>query len=665
MIFVKWNQQKQILLITAIAIISDQIKKRKISGAGSTKSQMVVSFRLSSLPLNKFIVSQKNLSKPSPRLWPDSSQPQNVVSSHGQTREQPIRDFILEKLQSCNGLVGFDQIHAQLFVSGLCHDMSVISHAIRTVFDILRSVPRAISLFGFVRQPDTFTCNTMLKGFMNLANPSGALAFYREKMLAGYVELNQFTFPLLVKACAKTGSLREGQKVHDRVFKFGFDSDLFIKNSLIHFYSVCGQSEDARQVFENGFHLDTVSWNSMIDGYVKNGEVHLARELFEEMPERDAFSWNSMITGYAGTGNMDAAKFLFERMPSRDIITWNCMIDGYARTGNLDAARILFDQMSARNAASWNIMLALYVRCKRHDDCLRLFQTMTEGGKCRPDKASLVSVLTACANLRRIDQGQKIHIYVKVARIKCDALLSTALQTMYAKCGALDMARSVFDEMLDTTVVPWNSMIMGYAMHDPEKALELFFDMDRSGVTPNSATFVCVLSACTKAGNVLEGWWCFEVMYRVYNIEPKVGHCGCMLNLLSHFGVLEHPGMEKLKSEFSAEARSALWRALRLICRTQSYLDVGEIVANRLVNSSSADTAPCILLAYMYAMEGRWDDVEQVRKMMKERELQAKAQSILFQSSRVVQEISIHRRRIINFMLMEMAFRLKLSRRYL
>uniref|UniRef100_A0A2N9FGS2 Pentatricopeptide repeat-containing protein n=1 Tax=Fagus sylvatica TaxID=28930 RepID=A0A2N9FGS2_FAGSY len=200
-------------------------------------------------------------------------------------------------------------------------------------------------------------------------------------MVGKWVSPNHYTFPLLVKVCADIGSLREGEKAHARVVKFGFESDLFVRNSLIHMYSVCGRIGDARMVFDAGPDWDLVIWNTMIDGYVKNGEVGIARELFDEMNERDVFSWNSMISGYVGIGDMEVAKGLFVRMTTRDVVSWNCMIDGYARIGNVLVARYFFDQMPLRNVVSWNMMLALYVRSKDYNECLRLFDSMIEGGE--------------------------------------------------------------------------------------------------------------------------------------------------------------------------------------------------------------------------------------------------------------------------------------------
>ena len=83
----------------------------------------------------------------------------------------------------------------------------------------------------------------------------------------------------------------------------------------------------------------------------------------------------------------------------------------------------------------------------------------------------------------------------------------------------------------------WNSIIMGYGMHGHgEKALVMFLEIEKSGVTPNDATFTRILSVCARVGMILEGWWYFDLMRRGYMIEPKVEHNGCTFDLLSQAG---------------------------------------------------------------------------------------------------------------------------------
>nr|GMD77950.1 pentatricopeptide repeat-containing protein At3g29230-like [Ipomoea batatas] len=582
---------------------------------------------LNSLNIAKFIQIQKNLSKPIPKLWSHGGHP-NDEGVHTLRRSHPIL-LTLDKINPT--LQQVDQVHAQLVVSGNFQHPMASGRLLKKLCSSKLTLPHAVKLFSYLEEPDAFLCNTIMRGYVNFDEPEKALAFYYHQMVEKGIVQNNYTFPTLVKACADMGLLSEGEKVHANVIKCGFELDLYVRNTMIHMYAVCGRIGDARKVFDMSPESDLVTWNTMVDGYVKNGKVQFARRVFDSMPARDVFSWNTMIFAYAGVGDMETAKQLFEEMPSRDIVSWNCLIDGYSQIGDVIAARALFDQMDYRNVVSWNSMMALYVRTKDCNECLRLFDRMMQEGDVKPNEATLMSVLTACAHLGRLDRGEWVHSYIKhTERIKPDVLLSTAVLTMYAKCGAVDLAKRVFDEMPEKSVVSWNSMIMGYGVHGKgERAVEIFLEMERHGVMPNDATFVCVLSACTHSGMILEGWWFFWLMQRVYKIEPKVEHYGCMVDLLGRAGLMNDS--EELIGKMPLESGPALWGALLSACRTHSNRELGEIIARQMIKLKPDDVGPYVLLSNIYATEGRWDDVENVRKMMAEKGVQKAAGSSLLQ----------------------------------
>ncbi|KAM7491120.1 hypothetical protein LguiA_034041 [Lonicera macranthoides] len=622
--------------------------------------------RLSSLSLEKFINTQNSLSKPTPKPFLNHPYEPTIADNQG-VRTLTLDHPILRTLDTSQPtLQQFNQVHTQLIISGLFQHPLVASRVVKKLCSSPISFPHAVELFDRFTEPDAFVCNTIMRGFVNFNDPIEGLRFYYVQMVGKFVLENHFTFPVLVKVCGDVGDLKEGERAHGRVVKLGFELDLFVRNAFIHMYGVCGRIWDARRVFDLSSESDLVTWNSMIDGYVKNGEVGFARWVFDEMPERDNFSWNSMIAGYVGIGDMDTAKELFEKMLYKDVVSWNCVIDGYAKMGNVVVARECFDSMPFRNVVSWNMMLALYVRSKDSNECLGLFERMMEVGDAKPNEATIMSVLTACAHLGRLDRGEWLHSYIKTnRRIKPDVLLSTALLTMYSKCGAMDLAQEVFDDMPERSVVSWNSMIMGYGVHGHgEKALQVFLDMERSGQMPNDTTFVCILSACTHAGMVLEGWWYFDRMRRVYNIEPKTEHYGCMVDLLGKAGLVKDS--EEIIKKMPMEAGPALWGALLSACRTHSNVELGEIVAKRLIELDPGQIGPYVLLSNIYAVEGRWGDVENVRKMMTEKGLQKVAGCSLvplrdFEFNFFQGNNSFHNRSMVYSMLRDMGCQMKLS----
>ena len=78
---------------------------------------------------------------------------------------------------------------------------------------------------------------------------------------------------------------------------------------------------------------------------------------------------------------------------------------------------------------------------------------------------------------------------------------------MYAKCGSLDRALQIFEEMPWKNVVCWNAMISGLAAYGRgQEAILLFTQMVEDGtVCPNDITFVGLLYACMHVGLVVEG----------------------------------------------------------------------------------------------------------------------------------------------------------------
>ncbi|XP_030533829.1 pentatricopeptide repeat-containing protein At4g18840-like [Rhodamnia argentea] len=622
--------------------------------------------RFSSLSLDKSIKSRKNLSKPTPKLWPDDVKRRTLITNDEEVDELTLAHPILRRLESSNSIREFNQAHAQLVVTRLSQHSLATSRAVKKLCS-LREVARAASFFRCTQEPDAFLCNTIMRAYVNMNDACSAMRFYYDEMVGNDVSPNHYTFPIVVKGFVGIGSLTEGEKVHGRVLKLGFDSDLFVRNALIHMYSVFRKAGSARLVFDAGPVLDLVSWNSMIDGHVKNGEVDVARELFDEMTERDVFSWNSMIAGYVARGDMGEAQWLFDRMPLRDIVSWNCMIDGCARIGNVSEARRFFDSMPFRNVVSWNTLLALYVRVKGYTECLSLFDSMLQEEEIKPNRATLVSVLTACANTGDLNTGHLVSSYMKDNDIEADTLLLTALLTMYAKCGTMDLARKVFDQMPDRSVVSWNAMIMGYGIHGHGgKALEMFLEMEKRGPMPNDATFVSIFSACTHSGMVLEGWWCFNLMSRVYKIQPKVEHYGCMVDLLARAGLVKDSG--ELIKEVPTEAGSSLWGALLSACRTHSHIELGEMVAKRLIELEPTDVGPYVLLSNMYAAEGNWVAVKNVRMMMKAKGLHKEVGSSLIQlggveSTESAKDGMHHQRSMIYTMLSEIGSQIKASSR--
>ncbi|KAI8028960.1 hypothetical protein LOK49_LG01G03228 [Camellia lanceoleosa] len=354
-------------------------------------------------------------------------------------------------------------------------------------------------------------------------------------------------------AILKSCPIEPGKALHSQALKFGFDSDTYVGTALL-------------------------------DVYARGGDVVSARHLFDTMPDKSLVSLTAMITCYAKHGDVDGARLLFDGMEERDVVCWNVMINGYTQHGRSNEALVLFRQML--------------------------------GLKVKPNEVTLLTVLSACGQLGAVELGRWVHSYIVNNGIRFNVHVGTALVDMYSKCGSLEDARFVFDMIEDKDVVAWNSMVVGYAMHGfTEDALKLFTDMCRRGVHPTDITFIGILSACAHVGSVSEGWKFFHLMKDEYQIEPKIEHYGCMVNLLGRAGHLDEAYV--LIKNMKVDPDPVLWGTLLGACRLHGNYGLGEVIAEQLVSQNLANSGTYILLSNIYAAAGNWDGVARVRTMMK------------------------------------------------
>lgn len=309
-----------------------------------------------------------------------------------------------------------------------------------------------------------------------------------------------------------------------------------------------------------------------------------------------------------------------------------CIIDigSMCKRGQLNEALGVLHQMNQKGiSVDFNTYASLLQACgnaktltqgyAQHGppaEALNLLHQMQVAGM-TPDMVTLTSVLPACAHLAALQQGKEIHDYVIRRGFEFDVIVMSALIDMYAKCGIVKFARHLFDRMPRRDVVSWNSMILAYGMHGYGKdALVLFDLMQQADAKPNRITFINVLSACSHAGLLDEGFECFG-MIQDYGITPSLEHYACIVDLLGRAGRLDeaHDFIKRMPVQPDVD----LWGALLGACKIHGNIELGEHVAACILHLEPENTGHYILLSNTYAASGRWDDVEKVRKMMKGR----------------------------------------------
>ncbi|KAI3986732.1 hypothetical protein MKX01_014270 [Papaver californicum] len=191
---------------------------------------------------------------------------------------------------------------------------------------------------------------------------------------------------------------------------------------------------------------------------------------------------------YVYCGLKDSAKFLFVKIPEYDDASCNIMMGVFLRYGDFESAGEVFREMPERNVVSWSVMINGYVQHSRFKEGLELFQEMLEK-KVEPNESVVVNALAACAHIGALELGEWVEgffIFEKKKSIRFTVRVGISLVDMYLKCGCVEKALKVFDEMEVKNVLAWSAMVGGLAVNGRgEDALKLFSQMDMNGVRPN------------------------------------------------------------------------------------------------------------------------------------------------------------------------------------
>ncbi|MQL72320.1 hypothetical protein Taro_004633 [Colocasia esculenta] len=440
-------------------------------------------------------------------------------------------------------------------------------------------IDEARRLFVIMPERNVVTWTAMIRGFMKAEMwEDGFLTFLAMKRDG--VSINSVTLSVILGACTQFGKPSEGIQIHGLILSMGFGCDVFLGNSLIIMYFKCNLIDDAKMVFDTMEKKDVVSWNSLITGYVQTDRIEDAQVLFERMPTRDVVSWTSMLVGFSSRGWLEESIHLFEEMPVKDDVAWTAMVSGFV--GN-----------------------------EEHENAFRWFIQMLREG-IMPNPLSISSILSASAGLAILSQGMQVHACASKMHMESDVSVQNSLVSMYAKCGNLADACRMFSSIRHPNIVSMNTMITGFAQHGlAAEALDLFEKMQANGYKPNQVTFLAVLSACSHAGLVEEGYRHFKSMSTFCGIEPGPDHYTCMVDLLGRAGWLKEA--IELVGSLPSGPHSAVWGALLGASRLHFDLGLAKHAAGQIFELEPKSATAYAVLSEMYSLAGLKSDEEEVR----------------------------------------------------
>uniref|UniRef100_A0A2P2Q3I4 Pentatricopeptide repeat-containing protein At4g25270ic n=1 Tax=Rhizophora mucronata TaxID=61149 RepID=A0A2P2Q3I4_RHIMU len=412
---------------------------------------------------------------------------ENVVNDVQSSREKgvyvdpQIFSSLLETCYQLNAIELGIRIHRLIPISLLRKNVGILSKLLR-LYASFGYMDDALQLFDQMpnRDASAFPWNSLIAGYAELGMYEDAMALYFQMEEDG-VEPDQFTFPRVLKACGGIGLIGIGEAVHRDLVRLGFGNDGFVQNALVYMYSKCGDIVKARRIFDKIACKDSFSWNSMLTGYVRHGLLMEALNTFSLMlqdeVEPDSVSISAILSNASslnvfGTSEKASSSnfgvqihgWIVRRGMEWDISIANSLIAMYANSRKLDQACWIFDHMLERDIVSWNSIIAVHSKCI---EVLTYFERLERDG-IFPDSITFVSVLSACAHLGLVKDGERLFSLMK-AKYKIEPIMEhyACMVNLYGRAGLISEAYAIIVDEMESDAGPtaWGALLYACYLH--------------------------------------------------------------------------------------------------------------------------------------------------------------------------------------------------------
>ncbi|KAL7593008.1 hypothetical protein Lser_V15G32296 [Lactuca serriola] len=395
-------------------------------------------------------------------------------------------------LKACSmkkDIIGGKQIHGIVILTGFQNDVFVAN----TLVDLYAKCVSWNAMFSCYKQGDFF---------------KEAIDLFQDMFGNGLIP-DEFSLSTIINACTGLQDIIQRAKIHGYLIKHGYTSDPFSCNALVDMYSKVGDFEDAKTVFDHIPNPDIVSWNAIIAGCVLHEYYNLCLELFFMMKRSgitpNKFTYSSVLKACSGLGlqylGQQFHSFLTKSEIELDLHLCCGLIDIYSKCGEMDDAQRVYDMMPKKELIALNALLSGHCENGNDIEAMTLFaKHMDEIGF---DETTLIKILKSSANLQDVYVSEQIHGFSLKSGFQSDPFVINNLIVSYSKCGHVEMAKMLFDELDTADLATFTSLINGYAqLGQGEEAIKLYLKMQDLELKPDS--YIC--SSLLKASTILSAY---------------------------------------------------------------------------------------------------------------------------------------------------------------
>ncbi|XP_051130439.1 putative pentatricopeptide repeat-containing protein At5g09950 [Andrographis paniculata] len=407
------------------------------------------------------------------------------------------------------------QIHGLVSKTPYTLDVVVCNALISMYGSRVATGDSARRIFDGIADKNSISWNSIISVYCQRGDTGSAFQLFSDMQKAGFgynFRPSEYTFASLVSAAGE--SLDVGcsssllSQLLAKINKSGFLEDLYVGSALVSSFAKVGTIDTAKEIFELMGSRNAVSVNGLIVALAKMGRGEEAVEVFSETRRRVRLNLDSFILLLTAFGEFSCPRegkkrgeevhAYLARMGADDssVTVGNSLINMYSKCGAVEKAYLYFSSMAVKDSVSWSSMISGFDQNGRFEDALSTFRAMRRNGL-TPSNYTLISTLSSCGSLASIAAGEQIHSEVIKLGLNRDVSVSNTLLSLYADAGHVVECRRLFSFMHDRDRVSWNSILRAFTESEDSivEAAEYFVEMTRAGWSPNSITFINVLTA--------------------------------------------------------------------------------------------------------------------------------------------------------------------------
>ncbi|KAL7584474.1 hypothetical protein Lser_V15G43043 [Lactuca serriola] len=418
------------------------------------------------------------------------------------------------------------------------------------------------------------------------------------------------------------------RRIHARVIKTynaGTSEFRFQLNNLITLYINSHLLPNAVRLFQQIKSPNVVSWTTFISGHSNTPAAlsHFVSMLrHPTLPNQRtlAIVLKTCASLHALSFGLQLHALSIKLSLAIEPFTASALIHFYSKTHLPNNAQKVFDEIPHRDAVCFSSVIVGLAQNSKPIDALSYFAEMRASGFDSTDY-SVSAALRASAELAALEQSKMIHAHSVVTGLDSNVIVGTALVDGYGKCGMVNDARLVFNELVSIlNLIGWNAMMSSYAQQgDKDSVMELFSSMEHhQGLVPDQYTFLSIMTAFCNAGLVDETERWFRKMESEYKLEPWIEHYTCLVGAMGRSGRL--PEAKKIALTMpNHKPDAAMWRALLSTSAHHGDIEMVKEMSQRLQELDPQDDSAYVIAANAFSSVGKLEEVKTVRKLMRER----------------------------------------------